>query len=175
MPIELPRQDPCVICEGLAGRLDDWVPIEDAELTLSLIPEIQFEVGQALIVPKRHAVLLSDLTDEEGAAVMAASRRLMRAMEAAFGPMGVFVFQNNGVYSGQVTPHYHMHVVPRQFGSDWGVGPLHIGRFPEAGWAPTSPAFAETPDETAARVSRARVSVEARREAAARIRAHLPS
>ena len=173
MPIELPRQDPCVICEGLTGRLDDWVPIEEGELTLSLIPEIQFEIGQALIVPKRHAALLSDLTDEEGAAVMSASRRLMRAMETAFGPMGVFVFQNNGVYSGQETPHYHMHVVPRHEGSDWGVGPRHMARFLEAGRSPHGPAFSETPEESAARVKRAHVSVEARRAAAERIRAHL--
>ena len=57
MPIELPEQDPCVICEGLAGRLDEWVPIEERELTLTLIPEIQFEIGQSLVVPKRRGVI----------------------------------------------------------------------------------------------------------------------
>ena len=173
MPIELPQQKPCVICEGLAGHLDEWAPIEETALTVSLIPEIQFEVGQSLIVPRRHAALLSDLTDEEAAAVMLASQRLMRAMVAAFEPLGIFVFQNNGVYSGQVTPHYHMHIVPRQVGSDWGVGPPHMTRFPEAGRTPHSPGLVETSKETESRINRARVSVERRRQTAARIISHL--
>jgi diadenosine tetraphosphate (Ap4A) HIT family hydrolase len=145
------------------------VPIEESPLTLSLIPDVQFEVGQSLVIPKRHVALLTDLTAVECAAIMDASQRLMRAMEAAFSPLGVFVFQNNGVYSGQVN---HMHVVPRQRDSDWGVGPPHMRRFPEAGRAPDLPPFRETPEDTA-RIEKARVPVEARREAARRIRAHL--
>jgi histidine triad (HIT) family protein len=175
VPIELPEQEPCVICEGLAGRLDEWVPIEETDLTLSLIPDVQFEVGQSLIVPKRHVALLTDLADVESAAIIAASQRLMRAIVAAYDPLGVFIFQNNGVYSGQVTPHYHMHIVPRQQGSDWGVGPPHMARFPDAGRSPDALHAAESPAETAERLKRARVSVTARREAAERIRSHLPN
>ena len=170
MPIELPLQDPCVICEGLAGRLDQWVPIEERDLTLTLIPEIQFEVGQSLIIPKRHVALLTDLTDEESAAIIAASRRLMRAMVAAFEPLGVFVYQNNGVYSGQTTPHYHMHVVPRQPGSDWGVGPPHFKRFQDAGQMPETLPEAS---RDAGRSVTAFASFEARKAAAAEIRQHL--
>ncbi|HEU0074925.1 MAG TPA: HIT family protein [Dehalococcoidia bacterium] len=171
MPIELPQQDPCVICEGLAGHLSEWVPIEESELTLSLIPDIQFEVGQCLIVPKRHVALLTDLTDEESVAIMSAARKVMRAIVAGFEPLGVFIYQNNGVYSGQMTPHYHMHVVPRQPGSDWGVGPPHFTRFEDAGRAPGTVHDASG-DE--ARLARQRaVTLEARREAAERIRAHL--
>ena len=124
------------MCEGLAGRLNDWVPIEESDLTFSLIPEIQFEVGQSVVIPKRHVALLTDLTEEEGLAVMTASRRLMLAIVAAFDPLGVLIYQNNGVYSGQMTPHYHQHVVPRQPGSDWGVGPPHLARFDAAGRSP---------------------------------------
>ena len=171
MPIELPEQDPCVICEGFAGRLDEWVPIEERELTLTLIPEIQFEVGQSLIVPKRHIALLTDLTDEEGEAIMVASRRLMRAIVAAFEPLGVFVYQNNGVYSGQKTPHYHMHVVPRQQGSDWGVGPPHFKRFEDAGRVPETAHDVSGDAKPAVRVV---ASFEARKATAARIREHLP-
>jgi histidine triad (HIT) family protein len=173
MVIELPEQDPCVMCEGIAGRLPDWVPIFEDELTVSLLPEIQFEVGQSVIIPKRHVALLTDLTDEESVAIIAVSRRLMKAIVAAFEPLGVFVYQNNGVYSGQATPHYHMHVVPRHLGSDWGVGPPHIGRFPEAGRASDAWPLDETPDKTAARVKRALVPVAARRKTADRIRAKL--
>jgi diadenosine tetraphosphate (Ap4A) HIT family hydrolase len=41
----------------------------------------------------------------------------------------VLLYQNNGVGSGQEVPHFHLHVVPRTPGSDWGLGPPHIARF----------------------------------------------
>ena len=33
-----------------------------------------------------------------------------------------------GTGSGQEVPHFHLHVVPRRAGSDWGYGPPHIAR-----------------------------------------------
>jgi hypothetical protein len=45
---------------------------------------------------------------------------LAQALVKAFRPLGILTFQNNGVFSGQETPHFHLHVVPRQEGSDWG-------------------------------------------------------
>jgi diadenosine tetraphosphate (Ap4A) HIT family hydrolase len=155
------------MCEGLAGRLDAWVPIEESELTVSLIPDIQFEFGQSLVIPRRHVALLSELTDAESVAIMQAARRLMRAVVAAFDPLGVLVYQNNGVYSGQEVPHYHHHVVPRQAGSDWGVGPPHLGRFAAAGRAR---GFEHDASGDPERIRRALAPLEARRAAAHLIR-----
>jgi len=170
MPLQLPHQDPCVVCEGVAGRVPNWVEIIDDDHCVSIIPEYQFEVGQALIVPKRHAPLLTDLTDAESAAIFEASRRLMRAIVAAYDPLGVLLFQNNGVYSGQVTPHYHLHVVPRQPGSDWGVGPPQLARMDGVG---RELGTAHDAAGDTRRLARARRSLDERREAADRIRAHL--
>ncbi|KFN50123.1 HIT family protein [Arenimonas composti] len=71
------------------------------------------------------------LTDDECRAVMLAARRLAKALERAFAPLGILTFQNNGVYSGQETPHFH--VVPRTPGSDWGIGPPQLASFEAAG------------------------------------------
>jgi diadenosine tetraphosphate (Ap4A) HIT family hydrolase len=59
---------------------------------------------------------------------MAAAKRLTHVMVGAFAPDGVLLYQNNGVGSGQEIPHFHLHVVPRRTGSDWGLGPPHIAR-----------------------------------------------
>ena len=170
MPIEIPGQNPCEVCEGIAGRLDRWVAIEEGELAISIIPDIQFEIGQSIVVPKRHCGILTDLTDEESAAVMHASQRLMAAIVAAYDPLGVLVFQNNGVFSGQTVPHYHLHVVPRQPGSDWGVGPPHHAKLDGVGRVPGTP---HNPSNDEERVKRAYASLDARRAEAERIRTHL--
>ena len=96
MPIELPDMDPCVMCELIAGRRNDWLVIEDAELLVIMMTAFQFEVGQVLLIPKRHAPTIVDLTSEEAAAIFAAAQRVSRAMIDAFDPDGITLYQNNG-------------------------------------------------------------------------------
>ena len=126
MPFEPPNVDVCLFCERIEGRKDDWAVIEQDDTTLSFINPRQFEEGQALVIPRRHAPTTLDLSELEAQAVMAAVRRLEAAMEWALDPDGITVDQNNGVVSNQEVPHFHMHVVARRYGSGWGEGPKHI-------------------------------------------------
>jgi len=169
--IELPRQDPCEICETLAGR--STVPvIAESELTITVVNPVQFEVGQCCVVTRRHVGTLLDLTDDEGAAVLKAAREVAQALLATYEPLGILTFQNNGVYSGQEAPHYHFHVVPRQPGSDWGIGPPQLHKFPDAGRAAGTMSDAASDDE---RRQRARVDSEALGKTAAQIRNNMPA
>ncbi len=129
MPIELP-QGPCIFCERIAG--EDRAVIDKDELTISFINPRQFEEGQALIIPRRHAPTILDLTDDEAAALLQHAQRVGRAMVAAFDPDGITLWQNNGVASLQEVPHAHLHVVPRRYGSGYGEGPPHLAALTRA-------------------------------------------
>jgi diadenosine tetraphosphate (Ap4A) HIT family hydrolase len=129
--IELPVKDPCDLC--VAIRDERWKIIDESEHALIVINPSQFEVGQCCVITRRHVATLLDLTDEECAAVMVSARRVADALVRTFRPLGILTFQNNGVFSGQETPHFHFHVVPRQKGSDWGVGPPQLATFEGAG------------------------------------------
>ena len=128
MPIRLPEMDPCYFCEIVGGTSDRWNVVEQTDLTITMLNGRQFEAGQCLVLPVRHAPTLLDLTAEEDGAIMAAARRLAKAMVTAFDPDGILLYQNNGVGSAQEVPHFHLHVVPRRPGSDWGLGPPHLAR-----------------------------------------------
>ena len=128
MPIRLPEMEPCYFCHIINGGADRWNVVEETALTMTVLNGRQFEVGQCLVLPLRHAPTLMDLDAGEEAAVMAAAKRLARAMIAAFDPDGILLYQNNGVGSRQEVPHFHLHVVPRRPGSDWGEGPPHLAR-----------------------------------------------
>jgi histidine triad (HIT) family protein len=132
MSFPLPEMDPCYLCTIVEGAPVGWNVIDRNELTLTILNGRQFEVGQCMVVPLRHAPTLLDLTEREDAAVMAAAKRLTRVMVSAFAPDGVLLYQNNGTGSGQEVPHYHLHVVPRRPNSDWGFGPPHIARLKHA-------------------------------------------
>ncbi|MEX2158897.1 MAG: HIT domain-containing protein [Dehalococcoidia bacterium] len=131
MPIEL-TQGPCIFCARIAGERDDWAVIAEDDVTVSFINPAQFEVGQALVIPRRHAATILDLTDAEAAALLQHAQRLAKAMVAAFDPDGITLFQNNGVASYQQVPHVHLHVVPRRYGSGWGEGPPHLAKITRA-------------------------------------------
>ncbi|MGB2695261.1 MAG: HIT family protein [Dehalococcoidia bacterium] len=125
MPLELPS-GPCLFCERIAGKRDDWAVIVEAGDTIAFMNPLQFEVGQALVIPRRHASTILDLTEQEATSMMRTVHRLSRAMVDAFDPDGLTLYQNNGVASYQGIPHVHVHVVPRRYGSGWGEGPPHI-------------------------------------------------
>jgi diadenosine tetraphosphate (Ap4A) HIT family hydrolase len=118
--------DRCYFCDIIGGRDDRWNVLEETALTLTLLNGRQYETGQCIVVPVRHAPTLLDLQVEEEAAVMAAARRAARVLVEAFDPDGVLLYQTNGIASGQEVPHFHLHVVPRRSVSGWGAGPPQL-------------------------------------------------
>lgn len=169
--IELPTRDPCDLCEGMAGREERWAIIDEGEHTLTVINPWQFEVGQCCVITRRHVATLLELSDDECAAVLRAAKRVAEALVRTYDPLGILAFQNNGVYSGQETPHFHFHVVPRQRGSDWGVGPPQLATFDGAGRVRGT---AHDPAGDAMRRERVRVPAAQLVETARRIAANLP-
>ena len=172
MPIEIPPNpggarrgttprpdDPCFLCEAIAGREDKGI-VDETDQTVTMVNFKQFELGQVLVCARRHAATLFDLTDDEAIAVMQAAPRVADALVRAYDPEGLNLIQNNGMIAGQSAPHFHMHVVPRRkMGSDWGNGPPHIA--PLEGKEPTSPPHDVT------------VSLEREYEIAEEIRRHM--
>jgi diadenosine tetraphosphate (Ap4A) HIT family hydrolase len=171
MTIELPVQDPCEICEGLAGRDARYAVIDEREHTVTVMNPWQYEVGQCLVVTRRHAGTLLDLSGDEAGEMIVAAKRVAHALLETYAPLGILTFQNNGVYSGQSVPHYHFHVVPRQPGSNWGIGPPQLAILEGAGRARGS---THKEEDVARRHQRARVDVETLRRTALEIRANLP-
>lgn len=167
--IELPIKDPCDLC--LAVREEPWKIIEEGEHTVTLINPQQFEVGQCCVITRRHVATLLDLSDEECGAIAISARRIAAALVKTYHPLGILTFQNNGVFSGQETPHFHFHVVPRQMGSDWGVGPPQLATFDGAG---RDAGVSHDPSGDAARRERVRASARQLADTAELIRSNLP-
>ena len=99
MSFKLPVMDPCYFCALIEGETEQWNIITQDHLTVTVLNGRQFEVGQCLILPTRHAPTLLDLNEQEAASIMAAAKRLTQAMVQEFAPEGVLLYQNSGTSS----------------------------------------------------------------------------
>src|SRR5215472_8303882 len=78
---------------------------------------VAYNNGHLMVAPRAHVGSLTDLDDEQTAAVMRLVRRSLRVLEAVMQPEGFNVGVNLGQVAGAGFPdHVHVHVVPRWSG-----------------------------------------------------------
>lgn len=105
-------EDECSFCQIVSGELAARVVRADGHTT-AFLDLRQPRVGHVLVVPNRHVENVYDLDDRDGAAVMSAAREVARAVQEAFAPEGLSLWQSNGPAAFQEVPHFHLHVMPR--------------------------------------------------------------
>jgi diadenosine tetraphosphate (Ap4A) HIT family hydrolase len=72
--------------------------------------------GHALVLPRRHAVIIWDLEEGEYEQCFRLVRELKAVLETRFSPDGFNVGVNCGEAAGQSVWHAHIHVIPRYAG-----------------------------------------------------------
>jgi histidine triad (HIT) family protein len=109
MPIAMPSADRCPFCDYLAG-LDPVTILEQGEQVAILVTRWQRGQGHVLVIPVAHRPTVMDVIPAEEQQLMGAVRRVARAIDVAYDPGGIAVWQNNGVPAHQTVPHVHFHV-----------------------------------------------------------------
>lgn len=105
--------DDCAFCRILSGKLESSkvAETEDAVAFMDIRP---FNAGHVLVIPRRHAAELSDLSEEEAANVFRLVHRVASALpKSGVRCEGYHVSQANGTAAGQEVFHAHFHLVPR--------------------------------------------------------------
>lgn len=86
------------------------------ELAIATPDTYPVSPGHSLILPRRHARTIWDLSAEEYAACFALARVLKPLLEARYRPDGFNVGANCDEAGGQSVWHAHIHVIPRYKG-----------------------------------------------------------
>ena len=122
--------DDCVFCKILSGQLEASVVAED-EHSVALMDKGQINPGHVLVIPRRHAAQLGDLTEDEAANVFRLVHRVALALpKSGLRCEGYRLSQVNGAAAGQEVFHVHLHVIPRTEGD--GLGWRRFGTPPGA-------------------------------------------
>lgn len=80
--------------------------------------------GHSLIIPRRHARSLLDLSDEEQTALIPFTNLVIKKLSLYFDMDGFNLSLQDGQAGGQTISHLHLHVLPRNSGDlkepgDW--------------------------------------------------------
>ena len=102
----------CVFCKIVAGQIPSTKVHEDG-LTLAFMDIGEVNPGHVLVAVKPHVENIYDLNDTLAAAVFRTAARVARALQKAYTPEGVTLYQANGSAAGQTVFHFHLHLVPR--------------------------------------------------------------
>lgn len=113
----------CIFCRIARGeeKAEKIYETNDVVAFLDIKPRAP---GHALVVPKKHIELLTELNDELLSEVFKATREVERMLKKALDPDAFNVGINDGRAAGQVIPHLHVNIFPR-FEDDKG-GPVHL-------------------------------------------------
>lgn len=156
---ELPRQEPCFFCEIVRnGGPDDYV--EETDAAIARVNPRQFLEGQCIVISRRHAPTVFDLTDSELVQVLRLARRVGRALSTAVKAEGLLIYQNNGAASLQEVPHFHLHLVPQwNSATPQGKFPPHIARSEGIRWEKVTPTWL-TPEQIGSITAKIRANME---------------
>jgi histidine triad (HIT) family protein len=102
----------CVFCKIVRGELPSFTVYED-DRVLAFADINQISPGHTLVIPKKHAENLYEISTRDLAAIHLASQKIADAMRRALSTSGIAALQLNGRGANQVVMHYHLHLVPR--------------------------------------------------------------
>ena len=103
----------CIFCKIIKGEIPCFKVYEDNKV-LAFEDINPIAEGHTLIIPKRHAQDLWEMSGDDLTAVHLASQKVIRAIKKALNPTGVALLQLNGRGANQVVGHYHLHLMPRR-------------------------------------------------------------
>ncbi|MCF8144736.1 MAG: HIT family protein [Deltaproteobacteria bacterium] len=104
--------DECIFCKIVKGEIPSFKVYED-EKVLAFEDINPISPGHTLIIPRRHARDLWEISDDDLTAIHLASKKVIQGIGKVLNPSGVACVQLNGPGANQVVLHYHLHLVPR--------------------------------------------------------------
>jgi histidine triad (HIT) family protein len=105
----------CIFCKIAAGDLEATIVRSD-ERTLAFMDIAPGTRGHCLVIPRAHAVDLTDITPEDLAACAVAAQDLARRALDGLGAAGVNLINSCRPAAWQTVFHFHLHVIPRYEG-----------------------------------------------------------
>jgi histidine triad (HIT) family protein len=105
----------CIFCQIIAGEIPGTKIYEDDKV-LAILDINPVNIGHVLVMPKDHFANIEETPEADLFRVAAAIKKVGSAIKNGLNYGGYNVVENNDPLAGQLIPHQHFHVIPRQAG-----------------------------------------------------------
>lgn len=110
----------CIFCSIVRGESPASLTHEDD--TVIAFMDIQpITHGHMLVVPREHAVLMSDVNETVAMRTFKVARQLAALARHTLGASGANLLVMDGEVAFQDVPHFHVHVIPRYPGDGFSL------------------------------------------------------
>jgi len=112
--------DECVFCDIVRGTSPaSWVYQDDTVVSFMDIQPIT--QGHMLVLPREHAVLITDINETAAMRTFRVARKLAAVARHTLGASGINIIVMDGEAAYQDVPHFHVHVIPRYPNDGFGL------------------------------------------------------
>ena len=112
--------DGCVFCD--IARATSPASLVYQDDTVIAFMDIQpITQGHMLVVPREHAVLMTDINETSAMRTFRIARKLAGVARTTLGATGVNILVMDGEAAFQDVPHFHVHVIPRYAKDGFGL------------------------------------------------------
>jgi len=108
----MPADPDCIFCRIVSGELPS-TRIDEDERTVAFMDINPATRGHVLVVPREHSADLTEIAEDDLAAVAAMAKRIALRQQQRLGADGVNLLNSCGKVAWQTVFHFHVHVIPR--------------------------------------------------------------
>jgi len=110
-------EDNCIFCKIVKKEIPAKIIFED-ESCLVFLDINPLALGHTLVVPKKHAKSIFDISEEDVKHVFEIAKKISLQMKEKINAEGINFFQASEEAAGQSVPHFHLHIIPRRKNDD---------------------------------------------------------
>lgn len=120
----------CIFCHIISGKVPGKKVYED-DLIIGIFDINPASAGHILLIPKKHIVIMPQMSDEEIGHIFTVAKKLSLALIKNLKAKGTNIFVANGAIAGQKAPHMMVHIIPRNDGDGINLKPPEIEISPD--------------------------------------------
>ena len=103
---------PCIFCDILDGKREAHIVYED-EHHIAFLDKYPIDDGHTLVIPKKHYERITDMDSNDVGKIFSLIPKIAKAVLSGASADAFSLAQNNGKAAKQITPHVHIHIIPR--------------------------------------------------------------
>ncbi len=102
----------CIFCKIIKKEIPCFKVYED-DFVLAFLDISPVNAGHVLVIPKKHFSNYEEIDEESLAKVYAVVKKIGTALKVGLGISAYNTMVNNDPIAGQIIPHFHVHIIPR--------------------------------------------------------------